>query len=42
MIKNMANIDKKSVRKILHDKLNLKKVYAKIVPKNLTQNQKDN
>jgi hypothetical protein len=37
----MVNMDKET-RQILHDQLNMKKVCAKMVPKNLTQEQKDN
>lgn len=36
MIASIINIDKETVRQILHDKLNMKKVCAKMVPKNLT------
>lgn len=42
MIGDMLNINKETVRQILHDELNMKKVCAKLVPKNLTQEQKDN
>lgn len=42
MIADMVNINKETVRKILHDELNMTKVCAKMVPKNLTQEQKDN
>ncbi len=40
MIANALNADKESVRKILHDELNLKKVCAKLVLENLTPDQK--
>ncbi len=40
MIANTVNADTESVRKILHDKLNKKKVCAKLVPKSLTPDQK--
>ncbi|XP_025420797.1 protein GVQW3-like [Sipha flava] len=39
MIAEMVNIDKETVRQILHDELNMTKVCAKIVPKNLTPEQ---
>jgi hypothetical protein len=42
MIAEMANMDKEIVRQVLHDQSNMRKVYAKMVPKNLTQEQKDN
>ena len=42
MIADMVNINKEMVRQILHDELNMTKVCAKLVPKNLTQDQKDN
>jgi hypothetical protein len=42
MIAEMVNMDKEMVRQILHDQLNMRKVCAKMVPKNLTQEQKDN
>jgi hypothetical protein len=35
-------MDKETVRQILHVQLNVRKVCAKMVPKNLTQEQKDN
>ncbi|XP_025415968.1 protein GVQW3-like [Sipha flava] len=41
MIAEMVNIDKETVRQILHDELNMKKVCTKMVPKNLTLEQKD-
>ncbi|KAL4149713.1 hypothetical protein QTP88_003590 [Uroleucon formosanum] len=41
MIAEMVNIDKETVRQILHDELNMTKVCAKMVPKNLTLEQKD-
>jgi hypothetical protein len=40
MIAETVNADKETVRKILHDKLNMKKVCAKMVPKKLTLDQK--
>ncbi|KAJ8943503.1 hypothetical protein NQ318_016283 [Aromia moschata] len=40
MIAETVNADKETVRKILHDELNMKKVCAKLVPKNLTPDQK--
>jgi transposase len=40
MIAETVNADKETVRKILHDELNMKKVCAKLVPKNLTPEQK--
>ncbi len=40
MIVETVNSDKETVRKILHDKLNMKKVCAKLIPKNLTADQK--
>jgi ABC-type xylose transport system substrate-binding protein len=42
MIAEIVSMDKEMVRQILHDKLNMRKVCAKMVPKNLTQGQKDN
>jgi len=36
MIVDIINADKETVRQILHDELNMKKVCAKLVPKNLT------
>jgi transposase len=42
MISEMVNMDKETVRQIFHDRLNMRKVCAKLVPKNLTQEQKDN
>jgi len=42
MIADMVNINKETVRQILHDELNMTKVCAKLVPKNNNQNQKDN
>ncbi|KAL4089073.1 hypothetical protein QTP88_024146 [Uroleucon formosanum] len=41
MIAEMVNIDKETVRQILHDELNMTKICAKMVPKNLTLEQKD-
>jgi hypothetical protein len=40
MIAGMANMDKKMVRQILHDRLNMRMVCAKMVLQNLTQEQK--
>ncbi|KAG5324165.1 SETMR methyltransferase, partial [Acromyrmex heyeri] len=40
MIAETVNADKETIRKILHDELNMKKVCAKLVPKNLTPEQK--
>lgn len=42
IIADMVNINKETVRQTLHDELNMTKVCAKMVPKNLTQEQKDN
>jgi hypothetical protein len=42
MIAKMVNMDKETVRQILHDQVNMRKVCAKMVPKNLTQEQKRN
>jgi hypothetical protein len=42
MIADMINIDKETVRQILHNNLNMNKVCAKMVPKILSQDQKDN
>jgi predicted nucleotidyltransferase len=42
MIAEMVNMVKETVRQILHDQLNMRKVSAKMVPKNLNQEQKDN
>ncbi|KAL4083729.1 hypothetical protein QTP88_029045 [Uroleucon formosanum] len=41
-VAEMVNIDRESVRKILVENLNIKKVCAKMVPKNLTIDQKFN
>jgi hypothetical protein len=41
MIAEMGNVDKGMVGQILHDRLNMRKVYAKMVPKNIAQEQKD-
>jgi hypothetical protein len=41
-IAQMVNRDKEMVRQILHDQLNMRKVCAKLVPKTLTHEQKDN
>jgi hypothetical protein len=40
MIAKAVNADKKTVRKILYEELHMTKVCAKLVPKNLTHNQK--
>jgi transposase len=40
-IAEMVNINKETVRQILHDNLNMTKVCAKMVPKNLSLEQKD-
>ncbi|VVC34690.1 Transposase, type 1 [Cinara cedri] len=40
MAAEVVNADKETIRKILHDELNMKKVCAKLVPKNLTPDQK--
>jgi hypothetical protein len=40
MIAEMVNTDKEMVRQILHDQLNMRKVCAKIVPKNFSQGTK--
>lgn len=40
MIAETVSADKETVRKILHDELDMKKVCAKLVPKNLTPDQK--
>jgi len=37
----MVNIDRESVRKILVENLNMKKLCAKMVPKNLTVDRKN-
>ncbi len=39
-IAETVNTDTETVRKVLHDELNMKKVCAKFVPKNLTLDQK--
>lgn len=41
MIADMVNTNRETVRQILHDELNMTKICAKMVPKNLTQEQKD-
>jgi hypothetical protein len=41
MIAAMVNIVKKTVRQILHDRLKMKKIYFKMVPKNFSQEQKN-
>ncbi|XP_025405008.1 protein GVQW3-like, partial [Sipha flava] len=40
MVSEAVNADKKTVRKILHEELHMTKVCAKLVPKNLTPDQK--
>ena len=40
-ISELTNINKESVRQILHDDLGMKKVRAKVVPKILTHEQKE-
>ncbi|GFY05525.1 protein GVQW3 [Trichonephila clavipes] len=40
MIAEAVNADKETVRKILHEELDMTKVCAKLVPKNLTPDQK--
>lgn len=40
IVAGTVNVDKESVRNILHDELNIKKVCAKFVPKNVTPDQK--
>jgi hypothetical protein len=42
MIAEMVNMDKEMIRQILYDQLSMREVCAKIVLKNLTQEQKDN
>jgi ABC-type xylose transport system substrate-binding protein len=42
MVAEMVNMDKETVRKILREQLNMMKVCAKMVPKNLSQKQKGN
>jgi hypothetical protein len=42
MIAEMANMDEEMVRQILHDRSNMRKVFSKMDPKNLTQELKDN
>jgi hypothetical protein len=42
MIAEMVNMDREMVRQILHDQMNMRKVCAKMVSRNLTQEQKDN
>jgi kynureninase len=42
MIAEMVNMDKETIRQILHDLLNMRKICARMVPKNLTQEHKDN
>lgn len=41
MIAEMVNVDKEPVGQILHDKLNMTKVCAKMAPKHLSLEQKD-
>ena len=40
MIAETVNADKETARRILHDKLNMKKVCVKLLPKNLNPDQK--
>jgi hypothetical protein len=40
MVAEMVTMEKEMVRQILHDQLNMRKVCAKMVPKNLTQEKK--
>lgn len=40
MIAKRLNIDKETVRRLLHDDLNMSKVCAKLMPKNLSADQK--
>jgi predicted DNA-binding protein YlxM (UPF0122 family) len=42
MIAEMVNIDKKTVRQVLHEDLNMTKVCSKMVPRLLTPEQKEN
>jgi hypothetical protein len=42
MMAEMVNMDKETSRQILHNQLNMRTVCAKIVPKNLTQEQREN
>jgi ABC-type xylose transport system substrate-binding protein len=42
MIAEMVNMDKQTIRQILHDQMNMRKVCTKMVPKNFTQEEKDN
>jgi hypothetical protein len=42
MIAEMVNIDKETVRQVLHEDLNMTKVCAKVVPRLLTPEQKEN
>jgi hypothetical protein len=42
MTTEIVNMGKGTVRKILHNQLNMRKVCAKMVLKNVTQEQKDN
>jgi hypothetical protein len=41
MIAEVVNMDKETVGQILHEQLNVRMAYAKMVTKNLTQEQKD-
>jgi hypothetical protein len=41
MIAEMMNMDNEAVRQILHDRLNMRNVCAKMVPKNVSQEEKD-
>jgi hypothetical protein len=42
MIAEMVNIDKETVRQVLHEDLNMTKVCAEMVPRLLTPEQKEN
>jgi hypothetical protein len=42
MIAKIVNMDEETVRQILHDQLNMRKVCAKMIPKYLTYKQNDN
>lgn len=41
LITEMVNVDKETVRQVLHENLNRTKVCAKIVPKTITFEQKE-
>lgn len=38
----MVNINAGTLRQIFYDELNMRKVWAKTIPKNLTEEQNDN